>query len=129
MNATEFEDAFRLPKSRLLRLGFVDRTAMPFTKVFHSPNGCIVEFCGDRYYEGLSAFLSGPFSSGEALVFPFIADVLDAALAKRIRAATTIPEQASAVIDFLEENLTRVVSDPNSYLPAYRAELARHGYA
>jgi hypothetical protein len=129
MKQLDFENAFKPSMTRLVRLGFAETVSSELSKVLESPIGCKLEFGGDRYYDGLSVSISGRFSNDAALVFPLLADVVDPLLAKRIRLAGTAQETVTAITDFLEKHLTKVVNEPHSYLLTYNAELSRLGYA
>lgn len=127
MTPAEFDSIFQGLRTRFAEIGFTEDKKQPLELVVCGPHGCLVEFGGERYSHKLSVSMSGSFSQGEWVVFPFIADAVDPGVAKRLRTSGFPRDTVLAILDFLEAHLDRLVADPDRYLKPYREILARSG--
>jgi hypothetical protein len=127
MTPGQFDSEFQGSRTRFAEIGFVEHNKKALEITLRGPHECLVQLGGERYSEHLSIAISGPFSRGEWIVFPFIADVIDPEIAQRLRTSVSPRSSIQAVLDFLGIHLDRIVEDSDKCLKSYREFLTRSG--
>ena len=127
MTQTDFDALFAGLRTYFSEAGFALEPMGPLAYRATKSDEFRIEFGGERYSDSLQIAISGSFSHGEWLVFPFIAEAIERPAAERIRGANSSREAILAALTFISKNADQIHRHPETYLDQYGQLLEQSG--